>query len=90
MKNMTKKWKRIVDNKMRWHGDIDDEKKIIRVNKSKEDNRKPGEILDTIIHEETHRKHPKMKEETVKSVTKKLMASLSPREKGKLYGKYKG
>lgn len=55
-----KKWKRIVDNKMRGHGDIDDEKRIIRINKSKEKNKKRGEILDSIVHEELHRTNPKM------------------------------
>ncbi len=63
MKN--KKWKRVTDNKMRWHGDIDYDKKIIRVNKAKKKNKKKGEISNTIVHEEIHRQHPQMHEKTV-------------------------
>jgi len=84
-----KKWKRIKDNKMRWHGDIDDEKRIIRVNKSPKKNKKKGEILDTIIHEEQHRIHPKAHEKTIRKITIQKIKLLGQKEKQKLYNKYK-
>jgi len=84
-----KKWKRIVDNKMRWHGDIDEDKKIIRINKSKKKNKRKGEIIDTIVHEETHRQHPKMHEKTVRKETKKKLKKMSIAQARKLYSKYK-
>jgi hypothetical protein len=84
-----KKWKRIVDNKMRWHGDIDDEKKIIRINKSKKKNEKKGEIIDTIAHEEIHRKHPKMWEKTVGKMAKEYVKKVGFKEKKKMYSKYR-
>jgi len=82
------KWTRKVDNKMRWHGDIDEDKKIIRVNKSPSKNKMPGEILDTIVHEEMHRIHPQMHEKTIRTETKHKIKSMSQKEKNKLYSKY--
>jgi len=73
---------------MRWHGDIDYDKKIVRINPSKKKNEKPGELLDTILHEETHMKHPKMWEKTVKRKVNELKKSMSPTRKHKLYSKY--
>ena len=84
-----KKWKRITDNRMRGHGDIDYDEKIIRINKSKKKNKKRGEILDSIIHEEFHRTHPKMTEKQVEKKTKELVKKMSLAEKKRLYAKYK-
>ena len=77
------KYKRKVDNKMRWSGDIDDKKGIIRINKSK------GDVLDTIVHEETHRKHPKMHEKTVREETRRLISKMTPKQKSLYYNLYK-
>jgi len=74
---------------MRWHGDIDYDNKVIRVNKSKKKNKKKGEVLNTIIHEELHRKHPKMTERKVSKKTKELMKRYGIEVKKKLYGRYK-
>lgn len=87
-----KKYKRIVDNKMRNYGDIDDDKKVIRINKKKskewtKKHKKPG-VLDTIVHEETHRKHPKMGEKAVKKKTKKQIKQMGQKQKVKEYSKY--
>lgn len=89
MKPSNTKYKRVVDNHMRWHGDIDEDKKIIRVNKSKKKNKHRGEILDTIVHEETHRKHQKMHEKTVYKKTRKIISRLSKKAKKRLYALYK-
>ena len=67
------KWKTIEDNKMRWHGDIDYDKKIIRINRSKKKNKKKGEVEDTMTHEELHRIHPNMSEKNVQNRTKKIL-----------------
>ncbi len=83
---MKKFWKRIVDNKMRWQGDIDYKKKLIRINKSK--SKKKSSVIDTIVHEEYHRKKPTMHEKTVYKKTKKTVKRLSPKTKRKLYAKY--
>ena len=83
-----KAWERIKDNRMRWHGDIDYEKKIIRVNKAKKKNPKKGEIINTIVHEETHRLHPKMWEKTVDKETAEKLKALSQVQKNKLYSRY--
>lgn len=87
-----KKYKRVVDNKMRGYGDIDFDNHIIRVNKkrSKEyskKNKKAG-VLDTIVHEETHRKHPRMHEKTVRKKTKKAVKKMSQSQKNREYKKY--
>ena len=96
-----KKYKRTVDNRMHGYGEIDWNKKTIRINKkrSKKDpmhkrpvNKKAHkypEVLDTIVHEEMHRKHPKMHEKTVRKTTKKLMKKMSRKQKRKHYNLYK-
>jgi hypothetical protein len=84
-----KKWKRIVDNRMRGHGDIDMEKRVIRINKSKKANKKKGEIINSILHEEYHRKHPKATEKTTYKQAKKLEKKTSSKVKNKLYGQYR-
>ncbi|MCH8069283.1 MAG: transposase [Candidatus Marinimicrobia bacterium] len=57
---------RKVDNTMKGFGETDFKKKVIRINKSKKKNKRKGEILDTIVHEEQHRIHPGMKEKNIK------------------------
>lgn len=97
-------WKRIVDNRMKgdW-GSTDHKKKEIRINKKRakkipfEGHKRPvnknatryPEVLDTIVHEETHRKHPKMREKTVRKVTKRQMKTMSPKAKKKMYGLFR-
>jgi len=54
-----KDYKVMVDNNMRFFGDTDIKKKIIRINvkKSKSVGRK-GEVLDTLNHERLHADNP--------------------------------
>ena len=86
---MAKKWKRVATDKMRAMGDIDYEKKLIRINKAKaRATEKQGEILNTIVHEEMHRLHPKMWEKTIKKETKTKIRSMSQKEKNKQYNRY--
>jgi hypothetical protein len=83
------KYKRIVDNRLDCYGEIDDKKKVIRINKKK--NKKMGdrgELINTILHEECHRLHPKMKEKAIQKLTIKIVDKLSPREKKRYYNMY--
>lgn len=89
MKNKRKKWKRLVDNRMRDYGDTDIDKRVIRVNKSKKKNKKRGDIIDTIVHEEDHAKHPRKHEKTVRRDTKRKLKRMSRETKQRLYSKYK-
>ena len=86
-----KKYKRVISHKLRGRlGEVDLDKKIIRINKNKakrEGGR--GEITSTMIHEELHAKHPKMKEKTVQKKEKQLMKSMSAKQKQSLRNKYK-
>lgn len=92
-----KGYKYKVDNKMRYMGDTDIDKKVIRVNKKmhkmKEKGRttmgrklKRGELLDTIVHETLHAKHPKAHERTIQKMTKKKIPKMGKLAKSKLYG----
>jgi hypothetical protein len=97
----SKKYKRIVDNKMPYYGETDDEKRTIKVNKKKSKDKpshikpvnkhasKYPEVLDTITHEEMHAKHPKMHEKTVRIETRNLMKKMSENKKRKMYSLYK-
>jgi len=84
-----KGWKRVVDNRMNGHGDIDLTKRVIRINKSKKKNKKSGEILDSIVHEEYHKNHPKATEKTTYKKVKKIIKKLGVKAKKRLYSKYK-
>lgn len=82
-------YKRKVDNKMHAYGDTDLEKKIIRVNKKKSKAKRAGEVLDTIVHEEMHRKHPKMHERTIRKETPRAIKKMGAKTKQKLYAMYR-
>lgn len=84
-----KTYKRKVDNKMRSYGDTDYEKKTVRINKSKKKNKRPGEVLDTIVHEKMHVQHPKMWEKTVRKKTKKVVKTMGKKIKSKAYALFK-
>ena len=88
-----KAYKRIVDNKMRWYGDTDTEKRVIRVNKKRSKTkpthkRRYPEVLDTITHEEMHAQHPKMTERRVRIETRNRLKRMSENKKHKLYSRY--
>ena len=84
--DLKKMYKRKVDNRMHAFGDTDLGKKVIRVNKkkSKRDGSR-GEVLDTIVHEAAHAKHPKMKEKNIRTHTKKLVKKLNRKQKKSYY-----
>lgn len=84
---MIKKYKRVVDNRMRWQGDTDLEKKVIRVNKVK--SKRKSSIIDTMVHEEMHAKHPQMYERTVATKTKGRVRTMGPQAKARLRSKYR-
>lgn len=86
-----KKWKRIVDNKMKCYGDIDDKKKVIRIRKKpfKTGKWKKDEVINTVVHEEMHKNHPKMHEKTVHKNTNKILKKLSADYKRKILSRYK-
>ena len=73
---------------MRDYGETDLDKKKIRINKKKSKNGGPGQLLNTIVHEETHARHPKMHERTVRKKTKSLTGRMSKTTKQKYYSKY--
>lgn len=88
-------YKYVVDNKMRGaYGEIDDEKKVIRINKKRHksdsaERRTPNKdgsesLLATILHEEVHRMHPEMTERDVDKEEKRVRV-LSPKKKKELY-----
>ena len=82
-----KKYKRIVDNNSRWQGDTDTKKRIIRINKHK--SKKKSSIIDTIVHEEMHAKHPAMSERTIRKKVPLMLKRLSRKAKNRLYARYK-
>lgn len=85
-KQVKNQYKRVVDNKARVYGDTDLSKKIIRVNKkrSKQSGNK-GEVLDTIVHEVHHAKHPMKHERTVRKDTERIIKHLNKKQKRHYY-----
>lgn len=89
-------WKFKTDNKMRGaYGETDYDKKTIRVNKKRHKSAKAQRInknaqgkesiIDTIVHEKLHAKHPKMHEKTVRTLAKAMVARMPAKQKAKHY-----
>jgi hypothetical protein len=93
------KFKRMVNNKLRGaYAEIDEKKKTIAINKKRHkqnvkryDKNKDGseKLINTIVHEELHAKHPKMHEKTVYKKAKQNVKIMSKKVKGKYYSKFK-
>jgi hypothetical protein len=81
-------YKRKVDNKMKWYGNTDTKKKVIRINKKKSKRAGKGELIDSIMHEEVHAKHPRMKEKSVERKTTRVVKAASRKKKARLYKRY--
>jgi len=77
-----KQWRRKVDKRMKRYGDIDEEKKVIRVNPRKRD------LLNTVIHEELHRRFPNMTEKDVTKKSKEIEGKLTIKKAIQLLKKY--
>lgn len=81
-----------VDNRMRSFGDFDENTGVIRINKKMSKRQKKGnypEVLDTIVHEEYHAKHPKATEKKTYKATKRIIKKLPPKARNRLYARYK-
>lgn len=83
-----------VDKQMRWYGYCDFENMEIKINTAK------GDVINTIIHEELHRKHPNWPEKRVVQESKRVESRLTIKQardllndllkklNAKNYGKY--
>ena len=76
------KWKKSVDNRIRTFGDIDYEKKKIRINPKK------GDVVDTIAHENFHRLYPNKTEKQIKTLAKEKIRTTSLRQKIEMLKEY--
>jgi hypothetical protein len=65
------KFKRVVDTRMHNAGEIDESKKLIRVNPRK------GDLINTIIHEELHKQHWDKPEKWIKKKASEQEKSLT-------------
>jgi hypothetical protein len=81
-----KSWRWVIDNRMRDWGDIDFQRRVIRVNHAM--HKREGErLIDTLFHEELHRLFPRLGEWAVCLMTKALLPTLSRRYKAQLYAR---
>ncbi|MFA6385947.1 MAG: hypothetical protein WCW29_04350 [Candidatus Paceibacterota bacterium] len=76
-------WKRKIDKKMKSHGDIDYEKQLIRVNPVK------GDLIDTIYHEELHKKYPDKPEKWIRKESRRMARKATKDQVIKMIKKYK-
>ena len=85
---------------MRWFGDADLDKKVIRINvkKNKQVGKNlmkvpgkksqrvsRGELLDTLVHETLHVKYPKKSETKIQKLAEKKMKVMSKKQRAKYY-----
>jgi hypothetical protein len=79
-------WRWVIDDRMRNFGDIDFNRRIIRINRRL--HKQEGELLiDTLFHEELHRMFPRLSERAVCLMTKVLLPTLSARYRHYLYSR---
>jgi hypothetical protein len=81
-----KRWRWVVDNRMRNYGDIDYERRVIRINHAMHKGKR-GSLIDTIFHEELHRLFPNLGERAICALTRVLLPTLSPRYRAWLYSR---
>jgi hypothetical protein len=98
---MASKIVRVVNNKLRgaygmtsWlpKGKVKIEinkKRHEKISKDKQFPKKERTLINTLVHEEMHAKHPKMHEKTVRKMTAKKVEKMPTKTKKKLYTKYK-
>lgn len=92
---MKKPWRYRVNNKMRGaFGETDFDTRTITINKKlhKKANlkkyrvaKKDKSLLNTIVHELTHKKHPKATERSVVKKTRTALTRMSPKAKKRAY-----
>lgn len=75
-------YKRKVDKKMRDYGEINFVDRVIRINPKK------GDMLNTILHEELHRKYPTKSEKWIEKKSVKEESQLTPGKAIKILKKY--
>lgn len=102
MKNKNKKWKYVVNNRMSDFAKTDYDTKTISINKKLAKKarrtkykrmgrygvtREESTVINSLVHEDLHRKHPKMLEKTVRKEAKRMVRSMNKGQKRRLYGK---
>ena len=81
-----KRWRWVVDDRMRDYGDIDFERRVIRINHAMH-KRERESLIDTLFHEELHRLFPNLGERAICDMTRTLLPTLSPRYRAWLYSR---
>jgi hypothetical protein len=84
--NRGNRWRWVVDDRMRDYGDIDYERRIIRINRAMHARNRES-LIDTLFHEELHRLLPCLGERAVCALTRLLLPTLSTRYRRWLYGR---
>ncbi len=89
-------WKRVVGKVRGGFGETDFDKKIIKIDKKKHKSGKWGGIpkqdstlINTIVHEELHVKHPKKTEVQIRKLARSKVSKMGDKIKRKLYNKFK-
>lgn len=81
-----KRWRWVVDNNMRNFGEVNYQRRIVRINHAR--HKEGGEsLIDTLFHEELHRLFPTLSERAVCSMTTTLLPTLSARYRSWLYAR---
>jgi hypothetical protein len=84
--SMGRQWLWVVDNRMRDYGDIDFERRVIRINHAMHKQER-GSLIDTLFHEELHRLFPGLGERAICAMTRILLPTLSRQYRSWLYSR---
>jgi hypothetical protein len=79
-------WLWVVDNRMRDYGEINYERRVIRINHAMH-RQERGSLIDTLFHEELHRLFPDLEEGAICAMTRVLLPTLSRQYRAWLYSR---
>ena len=81
-----REWLWVVDNRMRDYGEINYQRRVIRINHAMHKEER-GSLIDTLFHEELHRLFPNLSERAICTMTRLLLPTLSRQYRAWLYSR---
>jgi hypothetical protein len=84
--SLGREWRWVVDNNMRDYGEIDYQRRVIRINHAMHKEERSS-LIDTLFHEELHRLFPSLGERAICAMTRILLPTLSRQYRAWLYSR---
>lgn len=77
-------WIWVIDNRLRAYGEVDYDKRIVRINKAIH-KRTSESLISTLIHEELHIRYPLLSEAGICALTERVLPRVSKSRRSTMY-----